>query len=166
LLRTPATTNSRVETVVDRFTPAVSARSAAGSLGADRDLRPLADAMDSIGADTAAFSTDVFRFAHDGGTLRPYRAIAVGAGVRSDGDFMAIALAEPDAAAALENANRLRTIVESGSGLNNRRRWSELLRPESIEARGRIVLALLPTSLPMLWLDLERNPDTLLWWSS
>lgn len=131
------------------------------SLAAVDDVRVLADAMDSLSVQSAAFSTDVFRFADNDGTLLRYDAIATGATPA----FLVIALAMPDDAGAQLNASRLRAIVESGSSEAARRPWSELVGVDSIETRGRIVLAVLSTKLPTLWLSLERQPDSLVWWS-
>jgi len=163
----PANAASRTETVVDtevsvNNSPVVTpARNEAESLAAVADVRVLADAFDSISAQSAAFTTDVFRFAHDGGQLLQYRALATGATPA----FLVIGLAMPDAASARENATRLRALVESGSSDTARRPWSDLVGVSSIEVQGRVVLAVLSTKLPALWLALEREPDSLLWWS-
>ncbi len=166
LTRVVATPESRVETVVDRFTP-LGARlsNETITLAADPDVALLADALDTVGVDQAAFSTDSFRFVHDGAALLQYRALATGAGVRGDGRYMAIAFAEPDHAAAVEQVKRLDKVLHSGQDEAARRPWSDLVAVERLEARGRVVLAVLPTKLDTLWLELERQPDTLLWWS-
>ena len=90
-----------------------------------------------------------------------YRALATGATPA----FLVIGLAMPDAASARANAFRLRTMVEAGASDTARRPWSDLVGVSSIEVQGRVVLAVLSTKLPMLWLSLEREPDSLLWWS-
>ena len=162
----PATPESRVETIVgvdvriDDRQVRPPAR-AVDSLAAVDDVRVLADAFDSLSVESAAFSTDVFRFAHDGGTLLRYEAIATGATPA----FLVIAMAMPDAASARSNATRMRSMVQSGSSDAARRPWSELVGVSSIEVRGRVVLAVLSTKVPTLWLSLEREPDSLVWWS-
>jgi hypothetical protein len=93
--------------------------------------------------------------------LLRYDAIATGATPA----FLVIAMAMPDATSAHANAARLRTMVESGSSDAARRPWSDLVAVSSIEVRGRVVLAVLSTKVPTLWLSLEREPDSLLWWS-
>jgi hypothetical protein len=130
------------------------------SVAAIDDVRVLADAFDALSVQSAAFSTDVFRFADNRGTLLPYRAVATGA----TPTFLVIALAMNDTAGARENASRLRAMVESGSSETARRPWSELVGIDSIEVHGRVVVAVLSTKVPTLWLELERRPDTLLWW--
>ena len=130
-------------------------------MAAVSDVRVLADALDSLSVQSAAFSTDVFRFAHDGGQLLRYRALATG----TTPAFLVIALAMPDVAGAQTNAARLRALVETGSSDSARRPWSDLVGVDSIEVRGRVVVAVLSTKVPTLWLSLEREPDSLLWWS-
>jgi hypothetical protein len=162
----PASPASRVETVVE-----VDVRIGDGqvplpvdevdSLAGVGDVRVLADAFDSLSVRSAAFTTDVFRFAHDGGTLLRYSALATGATPA----FLVIGLAMTSAAGAQANAARLRELVESGSSDAARRPWSELVGVSSIEVRGRVVLAVLSTKVPTLWLSLEREPDSLVWWS-
>ena len=65
-----------------------------------------------------------------------------------------------------ENAVRLRSLVETGSSDAARRPWSDLVGVSSIEVHGRVVVAVLSTKVPTLWLSLEREPDSLLWWSA
>ncbi|MEY2432151.1 MAG: hypothetical protein QOC92_1876 [Acidimicrobiaceae bacterium] len=161
----PATAASRVETIVD-----VEVRigdqivrppdNEADSMAAIEDIRVLADAFDALSVQSAAFSTDVFRFADNRGVLVPYQAVATGATLA----FLVIALAMNDPAGARENASRLRAIVESGASATARRPWSELVGIDSIEVRGRVMVAVLSTKVPTLWLSLERQPDTFLWW--
>lgn len=163
----PASAASRTETVIGTDVAlsngplATHARSEAESLAAVDDVRVLADAFDSVSVQSATFTTDVFRFAHDGGLLLQYQALATGATPA----FLVIGLAMPDASGARANAARLRTLVETGSSDTARRPWSDLVGVNSIEVQGRVVLAVLSTKLPSLWLALEREPDSLLWWS-
>ena len=163
----PANAASRTETVIGSDVTvsdgalAAPVRSEVESLAGVDDVRVLADAFDSVSVQSAAFTTDVFRFAHDGGPLLQYRALATGATPA----VLAIGLAMPDAASARENAARLRAMVETGSSDTARRPWSDLIGVSSIEVQGRVVLAVLSTKLPMLWLSLEREPDSLFWWS-
>lgn len=160
-----ATAASRTETVVDRFLaiPA-DAVDGAHSLAADPDVGPLAQTFDELGVDTAAFTTDVFRYENSGGVLLRYRALAVGSGVQSSAPFMAVGFAQDDDASAREQAARFESVVRSGVNQSARRPWSELVTLVHLETRGRFVFAVLATPLRMLWLDLARHPDTLLWW--
>jgi hypothetical protein len=164
----PATPASRTETVVGvdlqvstgallTALPMLEVDSLAGVA----DVRELADAFDTLSVQSAAFTTDVFRFAHDGGQLLRYSALATGATPA----FLVIGLAMPTAADAVENARRLRALVESGSSDAARRPWSDLVGVSSIEVQGRVVVAVLSTKVPTLWLSLERAPDSLVWWS-
>jgi hypothetical protein len=161
----PANAASRVETVVD-VEVSIGDRivrppdEEVDSIAAVDDVLVLANAFDEVAVGSAAFSTDVHRFSHDGGVLLPYRAVATGAGP----GVLAIAFAQASTADAAENASRFRAMVASGSSVAARRPWSELLRARSIEARGRVVVAVLLTRSPTLWLQLEREPDSLLWW--
>lgn len=166
LTRVEASPSSRSETIVDRF-DAIGAESSdeTRSLAADVDVAALADALDSAGVDVAAFSTDVSRFHDDRGTLLPYRAVAVGTGTRASGTYLALAFAQSDRASAVAQRQRLDDLLRTGVALQARRPWSDLLHVERLEVRGRVVLAILPTTVTTLWLDLERSPDTLLWWS-
>ncbi|MEY2420270.1 MAG: hypothetical protein QOI95_337 [Acidimicrobiaceae bacterium] len=164
----PASAESRVETIVAAEVTVGSLLVAAGrppdevdSLAAVSDVRVLADAFDSLSVQAAAFTTDVFRFAHDGGQLLRYSALATGATPA----FLVIGLAMPSLASARENAARLRALVESGSSDAARRPWSDLVGVSSIEVQGRVVVAVLSTKVPTLWLSLEREPDSLVWWS-
>jgi hypothetical protein len=59
----------------------------------------------------------------------------------------------------------LRALVSSGSSDAARRPWSDLVGVSSIEVQGRVVVAVLSTKVPTLWLSLERDPDSLVWWS-
>ena len=164
----PASAASRTETVigVDVRVGDQPVSSPPGlevdSLAAVSDVRLLADAFDSLSVQSATFTTDVFRFAHDGGQLLQYRALATGATPA----FLVIGLTMSSAADARDNAARLRTLVTSGSSSAARRPWSDLVGIESIEVHGRVVVAVLSTKLSTLWLSLEREPDSLLWWSS
>ncbi|MEY2450327.1 MAG: hypothetical protein QOH79_3803 [Acidimicrobiaceae bacterium] len=169
----PASAEARVETIVevglrigDRQLPQRPQDEAgppdeAGSLAAVDDLGLLADAFDALSVQSAAFTTDVFRFAHDGGQLLRYSALATGATPA----FLVIGMALPSAAAARENAARLRSVVETGSSDAARRPWSDLVGVSSIEVHGRVVVAVLSTRVPTLWLSLERSGDSLVWWS-
>jgi hypothetical protein len=164
LRRVAATSETRVETIIDRFDPPPAAGDETRSLAADRDLWAVATAVDAAGADTAAFTTDVFRFREDRGSLLPYRALAVGIGARSGGSFMVLAIAMDDASAANAQVERFETEVRTGTSVAARRPWSELVGIERLETRGRVLLAVLTTRIAALWIDLERHPDTLLWW--
>jgi hypothetical protein len=162
----PASADSRRETIVETEVAVGDRRlrppaDEVDSLAAIADVRVLADAFDSLSVQSAAFSTDVLRFAHDGGTLRRYEAIATGATPA----FLVVALAMSDDEGARANASRLRAMVESGSSDAARRPWSELVGIDSIEVHGRVVVAVLSTKVPTLWLSLEREPDSLVWWS-
>jgi hypothetical protein len=103
----------------------------------------------------------VFRFAHDGGALLRYDAIATGATPA----FLVIGLTMRDAAGARSNAVRLRSLIELGMSDAARRPWSDLVSVDSIEVHDRVVVAVLSTKVPTLWLSLERTPDSLVWWS-
>jgi hypothetical protein len=162
----PADAASRMETVIedevhvgDQIVRAPPEE--VDSLAAVDDVRVLANAFDALAVQSAAFSADVFRFVHDNGKLLPYRAVATGATPA----FLVIGLAMNDPAGARENATRLRTLVESGESDAARRPWSELVGVDSIETFGRVVLAVLSTKVPTLWLSLQREPDSLLWFS-
>lgn len=135
--------------------------SEASSLAAVADVRDLADAFDALSVQSAAFTTDVFRFAHADGQLLRYSALATGATPA----FLVIGLAMPSADLARENASRLRTLVSSGVSAAARRPWSDLVGVSSIEVQGRVVVAVLSTKVPTLWLSLEREPDSLLQWT-
>jgi hypothetical protein len=166
LLRVEATDSARSETVVDRFSPlGPSLNDETRSLAADDDVALLARALDDVGVDRAAFTTDVARFESAEGHLRHYRALALGDGRTKDGPFMTIAVAVEDDAAAADEARRLAGMLQTGGSHLARRPWHDLLAVQSLETRGRIVVAVLPTTLPMLWLQLARQPDTLVWWS-
>jgi hypothetical protein len=163
----PASPESRVETVLAFDVPIGDVQlplpppDEVDSLAAVPDVRALADAFDALSVQSAAFTTDVFRFAHDGGQLLRYSALATGATPA----FLVIGLAMASAAEAQENASRLRALVSSGSSDAARRPWSDLVGVSSIEVHGRVVVAVLSTKVPTLWLSLERDPDSLVWWS-
>jgi len=166
LLRIEASDVTRRETVIDRFgdiPPRLAEE--ARSLAADDDLGLLAAAFDDEGVDRAVFSTDTPRFANAAGRLRQYRALAIGSGSNKDGPFMTIGLAMDSAAGARDEAHRLSGMLQSGGSHAALRPWHDLLAVQKLETRGRIVIAVLPTLLSMLWLQLEREPDTLVWWS-
>jgi hypothetical protein len=131
------------------------------SLFAVADVRLLADAFDEQNVEAAAFTTDVFRFAHDGGQLLRYDALATGITPA----YLVIGLTMPTDALARENASRLRGLVQTGTSDAARRPWSDLVGVLSITTRGRVVVAVLSTKVPSLWLSLERAPDSLVWWS-
>ena len=166
LLRIEASDVTRRETVVDRFgeiAPALADETR--SLAADDDIGLLAAAFDGEGVDRAVFTTDAPRFANAEGRLRPYRALALGSGSNKDGSFMTIGLALDNAADARDEAHRLSGMLQTGGSRGARRPWHDVLAVQKLETRGRFVIAVLPTILPMLWLQLEREPDTLVWWS-
>jgi hypothetical protein len=162
----PADAAARVETIVsvDVMVGDRQVRPPADevdSMAAVADVRVLAEAFDLLSVQSAAFTTDVFRFAHDGGQLRRYSALATG----TTPAFLVIGLAMTDAAGARENAARLRAFLETGASDAARRPWSDLVGVSSIEVQGRVVVAVLSTKVPTLWLSLERDPDSLVWWS-
>jgi hypothetical protein len=165
LLRVEASAETRTETVVDRFSPAAARLSdETRSLAADDDIGLLAMAFDTIGVDEAAFSSDVLRFRDDNGALLRFGAIAIGAGVDANGTYMAIAFAQKNHAEASEQLHRLEAVLRTGTSSAARRPWSDVVSIGQLSANGRVVIAVLPTRLPTLWLELERTPDTLLWW--
>lgn len=165
MLRIEESDATRHEVVVDRFS-ALGDRlhDETTSVAANDDVGLLAAAFDDAGVDSAVFSIDVARFAKPEGRLRRYRALALGSGTDKDGPFMTIGLALDNAADARDEAHRLAAMLQSGGSHAARRPWHELLAVEKLETRGRIVVAVLPTKVPMLWLQLEREPDTLVWW--
>jgi hypothetical protein len=142
------------------------------SLLSARDVRPLADALDGFSVHAAVFSTDVFRFQEPSPSpedaapdaLLPYRSVALGVGHDGDGAFMAIALLMPDDASARVNASRLATIASSGLDANDRRPWSDLVSVRESRTSGAVAVVVLRTRVPLLWIAVERRPDTLLWW--
>ncbi|GEM_PF-7087399 len=143
------------------------------SLATRADLGALAAALDGLRVHAAAFTTDVARFARPspapdgapGDALEPYRALATGIGRDGSGPFVAVAVVARDHDAAARDAARLRAIVTSGTDVVDRRPWSDLLRVERVDVVGDVVVAVLPTRVPALWLATERQPNSLVWWA-
>jgi hypothetical protein len=142
------------------------------SLAVAADVRPLVDALDALDVHAAVFSTDVFRFQEPtprpndaaAESLLPYRSVAAGVGHDGDGAFVVIALLMTDDASARVNAARLTTIATSGLDANDRRPWSDLVTVRSSSNTGPVAVLVLRTRVPLLWIGLERRPDTLVWW--
>jgi len=86
--------------------------------------------------------------------LKPYRALATGAGKDDGGYYLAIALANPDEATARDNAKLLKQRIDQAKmvwGPQAGQKWSDLIESAVIESNGRLTLARLCGSVVEFW---------------
>ena len=93
--------------------------------------------------------------------LLPFDGIVVGVGQRGDSGLAVMLLYHVAEADAVENASRLRTIVESESSFAAGVPWSERIDAFRIEARGRLVLATFESANLRLAIDAWLNLDSI-----
>lgn len=87
--------------------------------------------------------------------LRPYLALATGAGIDENGYFMAIVLMNPSEAVAQENAALLEQRISEAKNVVEMREWSDLIQSMEIEGQGRLTLAKLYGSVCTHWGSFE-----------
>lgn len=157
---------------------AIAVREGEGTSLADvEDLQLIADGLDDAGTYAAILSADGSQFALDRAALdlldsdqpvlEAYRAMGAGAGLDEDGtEFMVIVLIYADADAATANAATLEEIATTGSSLQARQPWSDLLTVRSIAADGRLVIGVfeVPGVRIRLWYQVIFTVDTLVAW--
>lgn len=135
----------------------------APSLADDPEIGRLAEALDGLGAYSAALIGDADQFAEaPGGELSPYEAVATGASLVDGQARLLIVLLNPDEATATENAALLADIVADGESAVNGRPWSDTLDEGDIEVDGNLVMASFPTEDPRLWNGIIFTRDNLL----
>ncbi len=98
------------------------------------------------------------------GTLRPYQALATGAGKDVDGPYLAVALVHADSGPAEENVDLLRRRIEEGSSSANQKPWSGRIDVASLEihAEERLLLAKLRGSISRSFARWVINRDNLI----
>lgn len=86
--------------------------------------------------------------------LKPYQAMATGAGADKNGYYLGIALANPDESTARENATRLEQVIEQAEifwGGNAGEKWSDHIGSFEITSNGRLTLAKFYGAVVELW---------------
>jgi hypothetical protein len=76
--------------------------------------------------------------------LKPYQALATGAGKDDNGYYLAVALANPDETTARENAKLLEQITSQAKivlGRHSGEKWSDYLEGSEVKSNGRLTLA-------------------------
>ncbi len=148
----------------------------ARNVGSDHLVRLLAGLLEDRGAFAARLSLDAApgRLPADiaadprytaAPPLQPYLASATGVLRQGEEILLVVVLVHRDHATAAANAAALGVLARDGNDVRNRRRWSTLLDPPSVEVLGTTIVATFGhLRAPDLWLDLGRHPDSLLWW--
>lgn len=86
--------------------------------------------------------------------LKPYRALATGAGKDGEGYYLAIALANPDEATARDNAKLLEQRINEAKmvwGPQAGQKWADLIENAVFESNGRLTLAKLYGQVVEFW---------------
>ena len=135
------------------------------SLADDPGVRDVVGALQDADAYTMVLTDDPPAPRADTGGPQPLvepELVALGA-TASDGDSgLVIVLQQASAGDAQENAERLQAIVEEGTSLVTRERWSERLQVDDISTDGDLVVAKLAADTPRLWLQVVLTRDSLL----
>ena len=157
---------SEMESVIDASLNEVP------SLADVQEFRVLTDMMHRLGAYIVFLSDEAERFkpgpalSEDmGPLLRPYEAYAMGAGVDSDGSYMALVLLHSDSKSAEDNVELLRRIMQEEHSVDQKRPWTELVDVErsQVRADGRVLLARLRGKVAGIWPGLWAVTDSLIW---
>ena len=85
--------------------------------------------------------------------LKPYNALATGAGLDEDGYYLAIVLVNPDSNTAKENASILEKRIEDTMDIWRGTLWSEMATYVMVESRDRLTLAKLYGAPSEFWPD-------------
>ena len=96
--------------------------------------------------------------------LKPYQALAAGAGIDGKGYYLAIALVNTNEEVARENATLLEQRINQAKivwGSQSDRKWSDFIESMEIESKGRLTLARLYGEVCMYWNYFEISPG---WW--
>ena len=86
--------------------------------------------------------------------LKPYEALATGAGTDENGYYLGIVLANPDENTARENATRLELVIEQAEifwGDNAGEKWSDHIASFEITSNSRLTLAKFYGAVVELW---------------
>lgn len=94
--------------------------------------------------------------------LLPFEAFATGAGVDSDGPFVAVVLLNADDETALENVGRLERRIREARTNYGGRAWSDLIHDADISANERLVLAKLRSDNLRFWFTMVFAQESLL----
>ena len=85
--------------------------------------------------------------------LKPYTALATGAGLDGDGYYLTIVLVNPDSSTAKENASILEERIANTRDIWQGRLWSEMAIRVTVESRNRLTLARLYGAPSEFWPD-------------
>ena len=145
------------------------------SLADVQEFRVLTDSMHRLGAYSMVLGDDVAPFRLSTGhrqglsedmgpLLRPYEAFAMGAGLDSDGGYMALALLHSDGTSAENNVELLRRIIQNGRNYYEEQ-WKEIIdyNESEVYSEGRVLLAKLRGWVAANWSDVFRLRDSLIW---
>ncbi len=87
--------------------------------------------------------------------LRPYQALATGAGIDEKGYYLAIVLLNPSEEVAQENAALLEQRLGQAWNVASARQWMDLVESMEIESQGRLTLARLYGEACVYWANFE-----------
>ena len=89
--------------------------------------------------------------------LKPYQALATGAGINENGFYLIIALVNPSEAVARQNATLLEQRINETMEFSifYKNRLSELIESMEIESKGRVTIAKLYGDVYWLWQEFE-----------
>ncbi len=87
--------------------------------------------------------------------LKPYQALATGAGIDEQGYFMAIVLLNQSEGVAQENAALLEQRLGQASNVTSMQEWSDLIERMTVESQGRLTLARLYGEVSPYWKSFE-----------
>jgi hypothetical protein len=83
--------------------------------------------------------------------LKPYQALATGAGIDEKGYYLALVLLNPSEEVAQENAAILEQRVGEAKSVQGMREWSELIESMEIRSKEQLTLARLYGEVCMYW---------------
>ena len=87
--------------------------------------------------------------------LKPYQALATGAGIDEKGYYLAIVLLNPSEDVALENATLLEQRLGQATSVMRIQKWSDFIESMEIQSKGPLTLARLYGEACMYWSNFE-----------
>ena len=87
--------------------------------------------------------------------LKPYQAMASGAGIDDEGYFLAVVLLNADEASASENADLLEQRLAQATMPWQGRKWSDLTESMTVEGKGRLTIARLYGEACTFWASFQ-----------
>jgi hypothetical protein len=110
------------------------------SLAGVDDVRSATAVLDDVGAATGAL-VEARQLSDRDGALAPYEVLAIGNLPPGEEQLGVIVLVHESEEVALDNAERLRAVIEDGESLMGGGKWSDLLDLRDVSVDGRLTVA-------------------------